>query len=298
MRTGLSLPGSRKSPDSTRCVLRHFVSAHTHGEAGAPFVVSCHRLSRRSTPAGPRNSHLPPFHTDYRFLALLGRTATICPCLRPSQLAALLSSLAKLRFRPDDSLLHGLVESCLQSEELEFGASARILTALTQLDYQLVDLAVQTRLIEGLGSLPAWGGDAEGVSSALWWMVVSGAYKVHPELVESLVQRAYAELRVWEYEGHPSASTGKRRLRVCRQLGWVLKYPLNAGPVEDLQALVTQALTGLSEWQDPAKSSRLQAEVLQAAIKHGAECEAEWSDGVMSIDLGAWIARVQPLVVG
>lgn len=132
------------------------------------------RLSRRSVTEGPRKGHLPPLHADYRFHALLGRTATISPQLTPSQLATILTSLAKLRFRPDDATLQAMVDACVadRSHDLCFGSSARILTAMTRLDHHWVDLTSLTHLIDGLSLPTRRSGDAEGVAAALWWLMV------------------------------------------------------------------------------------------------------------------------------
>lgn len=109
---------------------------------------------------------------------------------------------------------------------------------------------------------------------------------MYPECVEALLVRANNELRVWDYAGEPSGARGQQRLRVCRQLGLVLKYPIESEAGEDLRGRVETALDSLGQWKDPAKASRLQDEVLSAAMDHGAVCEPEWSDGVVSIDFG------------
>jgi hypothetical protein len=224
--------------------------------------------------------------------------------LAPGHCASVASSLAKLRYRPEDQFLSDLLRSChAQAEAQSFGTVARLAASLARLDYdfggggggggkrggELAALAgtMRERLVAA-ADLEAL--HAESLAMGLWALAVLGALQGGEgggdELRERLLAASIARLRAahaaalgGDGDGNGSGSgsgrgsgllaegKAKHLVRICRQLRTAL--------------LFLPAPSSLAAASDAALACPSAREELERAI-----------DGVWA-DLGAWLDPVR-----
>lgn len=236
-------------------------NSHTNPPTHPPAPENS--LAQRTAAAGPRAPHLPPLHLDRAFHLLVDRTWRRLPDLSPGHCASVASSLAKLRYRPEDAFLSDLLRSCQgQTEGQSFGTAARLAASLARLDYdfgggggggvakgrghgsgngnELAALAGTMRERLAASELEAL--HAESLAMGLWALAVLGALQVgggagagSDDLRERLLAASIARLKA----AHAAAVVGvdaraggnvlaegkaKNLVRICRQLRTALLF--------------------------------------------------------------------------
>ncbi len=224
-------------------------------------------------------------HLDRAFHLLLERTWQRLPYLAPGHCASVASSLAKLRYRPEDAFLSDLLASCLaHAEGQSFGTAARLAASLARLDYDFGGgSGTQGEGGKGKGELAALAGamrerlvmatdietlHPESLAMGLWALAVLGALQQGgaggsggDDLRERLLAASIARLRA----AHAAATVGggglaegrgKDLVRVCRQLRTALLFlPASAAAAGGAEAACLSAQEELGHaiatvWED------------------------------------------------
>jgi len=220
------------------------------------LLLFYYRLSSKSPPLGPTDLPLEDVAHDSR-LPLLFPPLSSLPCggaksLSPRHISSLMTSWAKMRYRPHDNLLHHLVEaytttnsstSSSPSSSSMFLHHARFLAGLVVLDHPVPSSSLEmfNRTLPPLlqsftttttthtprSSLRV----LQGVSTALWALTAMG--KCEWEVVVELVMVAVGVLEggggggglCWpeEWKGRSHGADVKAALRKMRQVVMMLR---------------------------------------------------------------------------
>lgn len=259
-----------------------------------------YRISQRNVDDGPRAAHLPLLHTDRAFTLLVERTQQLIPTLSPGHRTSIITSLAKLRYRPDNQFLKDmLVTPQIPGEAQSFSQAARLAAGLAKLDYQM-ELEASTRLADLMTDRVKKATDdgpihTESVALALWSLAVTGALQGREELMEQLMLAATSRLRTAHAHALEGGGRSNRKtkglVRICRYLKTALLFTPRAtngarASAEALEDGVRDVWAGLGEWLDPVQGSRLQKEVESVLRAGGGIVAEEWEDGVLTVDMG------------